>query len=223
MNTATTTSENVETAASAGTENGQNQDVTTEGADTPPANQTGETPPNGEKPEKPEAPKPEKPKGFKPIETQDELETVLKDRLARQAAKLKADAERQKLESEGEFKQLYTDSQKEVTRLQTEITRLESEITARDEAAAAAKAQAEREKLVASVKAKYALPDKIAELLKGEDAASLEAHAKELADLVGTQPAPPTENGAQPPANKGQAAEAQKRNYSFNVPDGVQW
>jgi DNA repair exonuclease SbcCD ATPase subunit len=164
----------------------------------------------------------EKPKGFKAPQSQKELDEMVKQRLETVRAQEQAKAKREKLEAEGNWQQVAEGLKTQIADLEKQLADAQSEIQKRDEAAEAAKKAATRQQLVKKVAEKHKLPDKIAELLRGETEAQLEAHAKELAGVVGTPKAPPTEGGTQAATSAARAQEA-KKNYSFNQAGGVEW
>lgn len=222
-NGSSTTSSTADTSAS----DGKNTGSTEEGAATAAAN-TGEsstqtnTDANAETNSEQGNNNSEKPKGFKAPQNQKELDEMVKQRLETVRKQEQQKAERAKLEAEGNWQQVAEGLKTQIADLETQLTNAQAEIQRRDEAEVAAKKEAARQQLVTKVATKHKLPAEIAELLRGDTEAQLEAHAQKLAGAVGTPKAPPTEGGAQTTTRTAQAQEAQK-DWSFNSPGGVKW
>lgn len=113
--------------------------------------------------------------------TQEQVDAIITERLARQQrtndankAKEKADLEAAKLAEQGEFKKLAETAQ-------AEATTLKAQLAARD--------HADLQRVVASA---HKLPESLASRLTGTTREELEADAKELAKLVAAPAAPAT-------------------------------
>jgi len=132
--------------------------------------------------------------------------------------------ERKAAEESGNWKKLYEDeaAKREAAELEAKTERLSA--------------------LRTKIGAKHSLPEAIVELLKGDDEAALEAHAKELAKVLPKtedekkppKKAPSTENGAgnrvrgaEGDPGDGETPEAAKRKtgrrFAFQSPGDVEW
>lgn len=158
--------------------------------------------------------------GFKPISSQADLDRIIKERLDRQKTALKADQERQKLEAEGKWKELYegekTSFETDKATLEARLAELETQLQNRDQAT-----------LIERAIGAHRLDKDAADLFrdavegKGLDARALDERARKFAKVVAAPVAPSTEGGQTSAA--AQAATQKNDHYSFNPPNGVKW
>ena len=131
---------------------------------------------------------------FKAIETQEELDAVIKDRLARNTKTVTAEVTKQ---YEGYISP--DDAAKAKKGLEDEITKLKGQITEKDTSIAELKAK-NTEYETAAVKAKiareYGIPAELADRLSGTNEEEYKADAQALAKFVAQEKPPaPSYNG----------------------------
>jgi hypothetical protein len=164
---------------------------------------------DGKKPVRPVEGKP----GFQPIESQDDLDQIIRRRLNGMRKKLteeireeiEADIESKAAEEQGEYKKLYDE-------LQVKHRELESRLAERD--------LIDRKRDVAK---RVGLPDARVDRIKGETEEEMEADAKAMAALVKTpaeeEPetpeAPDTDSGRKTPPRASERAESFLDSYEF--------
>lgn len=139
-------------------------------------------------------------------EVNDKLTALEKKEREREAAATK-EAER-KAQEQGEFEKLAKERADRIAQLEADI------------------AKREHEALRARVAAKHKLPEALADRLRGENEAELEADAKELAKLKVISDAPKTETGKSSQGDgkqPEQSRQEQKQPYRFQDARDVAW
>jgi hypothetical protein len=151
--------------------------------------------------------------GFQPIESQDDLDQIIRRRLNGMRKKLaeeirgeiEADIESKAAEEQGEYKKLYED-------LQTRHRELEADLAERD--------LNDRKRDIAR---RVGLPDALVDRIRGETEDEMEADAMAMAALVKTpaeeEPetpeAPDTDSGRKTPPRASERAESFLDSYEF--------
>lgn len=147
----------------------------------------------------------ENPPEFKAPASEDELNRMIRDRIARAEKKareeaeaatekrIKDDAAAEEAKKQGNFQKLYEAEQQKAADLEERIKELEEQGKSQS-------LQSVRERIAK----KLGLPSELADRLKGDDEAAIEADAKALAKTVA--PKPPETEGGKGGAGKGKPA-----------------
>lgn len=130
---------------------------------------------------------------FKAIETQEELDRIIQDRLQR---------ERDKFSDYDELKKTNQDYEKQIGSLQAEIDTSSQKIKTHDQVVADLNSKItgyETNDLKTRIALKHGLPIDLADRLTGDDEASITADAEKLAGFVKQKPTVPPLKDTEPP------------------------
>lgn len=139
---------------------------------------------------------------FTPINTQEEFNEAIKERLAREAKKFEG------YKSPNELKQIDADWQKKLDEQKKELDTANGTIAERDKTIAERDAKIkgyETDSVKRRIAREVGLPDDAVDYLKGEDAEALKKSAESLKQIIGDKPTAPPLADPEPAAAGGGA------------------